>query len=127
MLALELRRRHVATHTEGNHESHTGHGGDGIACWHTGTLRLAVLVDLAQRWSLDLLERGWRISSLIIVVIGMSTARSMSLTLAALHLLVATVSAMIALRDLELLHVRLEAVRRGQAKLMPISSTGEGA
>lgn len=111
MLALELRRRHVATHAKGNHESHTGHRGDGVTCRHAGTLGLAVLVDLAQRRSFDLLEGGGRISSIVVVVVGMATAGSMSLALAALHLLVAAVSAMIALRDLELLHVRLEAVR----------------
>lgn len=116
MLALELRRRHVATHAERNHESHTSHGGDGITRRHAGALGLAVLIDLAQRRAFDLLEGGRRVWSIVVVVVGMSAARATSLAVAALHLLIAAVSTMITLRDFELLHVRLEAEKEEEGK-----------
>lgn len=116
MLALQLRRRHVAAHAEGNHESHTSHGGDGITRRHARTLGLAVLIDLAQRRAFDLLEGGRRVCSIVVVVVGMSAAGTSSLAVSALHLLIAAVSTMITLRYFKLLHVRLEAEKGEEGK-----------
>lgn len=118
MLPFELGRRHIAPHAEGDHESHAGHGGDGVAGRHARTLRLAVLVDLAERRALDLLEGGGRVGPVVIVVVGVAAAWSAALPVAPLHFLVATVSTMIALRYLELLHIGLQAVEEKQKRFL---------
>jgi len=112
VLSFELGRRHVAPHPEGDHESHAGHGGDGVAGRHAGTLRLAVLVDLPERRALDLLEGGGRVGPVVVVVVGVSAARSPALPVAPLHLLVAPMTSMITLRNLELLHIGLQAKKK---------------
>lgn len=106
MLSFELCSRHVATHSKGNHEAHTGHGGDGVPGRHTRTLRLAVLVDFPQWRPFDLLEGGGRVRSVVVVIVGVTAPWTTALPLAPLHLLIAAVTAMVALRDLELLHGR---------------------